>query len=186
MEGDMNSTRVKDLMWSLDEYPVVSVESTLLDAMVELERAQQKLSPQHQAHRAVLVIGHDLKIVGKIGHLAFLKALDPEFKIHEDLETLSRAGVAPEAVDTMKHNIQFWQDDFLRSCLRAKTIKVEDIMRSVTESIDENASPMEAVHKIVELQTLSLLVTRGTEVIGILRLSDLYTEMARHIQKTNG
>ena len=56
-------------------------------------------------------------------------------------------------------------------------------MRPVTESIDENASLCEAIHKIVILQTLSILVKRGREVIGLLRLSDLFDEIARQMKE---
>jgi hypothetical protein len=54
-------------------------------------------------------------------------------------------------------------------------------MIPVTESIDENALLTEAIHRIVLWQTLSILVTRGGEVVGILRLSDLFDEISCHV-----
>ena len=39
------------------------------------------------------------------------------------------------------------------------------------------------IHKIVMLQTLSILVKRGEAVTGLLRLSDLFDEIVREMKK---
>ena len=58
--------------------------------------------------------------------------------------------------------------------------------RQATASIDESASLAEAAAVFVERQTLSLLVTRGGQTVGILRLSDLFDELARQIKQDAG
>ena len=57
-------------------------------------------------------------------------------------------------------------------------MKAADAMHPLSESVEESASISEAIHKIVMWQQLSLLVTRGDEVVGLIRLSDLYDEVA--------
>ncbi len=47
--------------------------------------------------------------------------------------------------------------------------------------IDENATINEAIHKMVMWQTLSIIVSRGEKVVGILRLSDLFDHIAKYI-----
>ena len=79
-------------------------------------------------------------------------------------------------------NLEFWQDRISANCLRAGSMKIKDLMIPATECIDEDAPLTEAIHKIVMWQTLSILVKREGEVIGILRVSDLFAEIADNIR----
>jgi CBS domain-containing protein len=173
---------VKELMLPLTDYAVVSQEATLLDAILALENAQKKLPPGRQPHRAVLVVDRNNKIVGKLGHLAFLKALEPKYSAIGDLGTLSRVGLSSEFIQSMMENMDLWKDNLASICQRARTTLVQEAMRPVTESIDENTSLSEVMHKIIIWQSLSTLVTRHGEVVGILRLSDLYAEITEWIK----
>jgi CBS domain-containing protein len=184
METSMDSKRVRDIMLPLDEYAVVPAETTLREALLALDKAQATLPADRQPHRAVLVIDQNRQIVGKVGQLGFLKALEAKYRIFKDLGTLDRAGVSPERLDAMMDDLQFWQDSISVSCQRASSMKVKHFMTPVTECIDENAPLTEAIHKIVAWQTLSVLVTRQGEVVGILRLSDLFIEIANYIKQS--
>ncbi len=181
----MENTSVKDLMIPLEEYAVVPENSILLDALKNLEQAQQNVPQGRQQHRAVLVADTSGKIVGKIGHRSFLKALEPKYGALGDISILSKAGMSSEFIESMMDNFQLFQDDLSVLCKQACNKKVKDVMHPLTENIDENASLREAIHKIVMLQTLSILVKRGSEVVGVLRLSDLFDEIKREIIDSN-
>jgi CBS domain containing-hemolysin-like protein len=62
---------------------------------------------------------------------------------------------------------------------RAAKLKVEDFIQtpSQTEYIHENATLGQAVHQFIVSPYHSLLVTRDDEVVGILRLSDIFTKV---------
>ena len=177
----MKPKRVKELMLPLSDIAVTSIDSTVKDAMIDLEKAQSKVQPGQQPLRAVLVADKNGKIVGKIGHLAFLKTIEPTRGKVSDLDKLVRAGVADDLINSMIDHSRFWQDDFSLICHQAGIKSVVDIMVPVDDSIDENAPITEAIHKIIEKNTLSLLVKSGKEVVGIIRISDLFTEVANHI-----
>ncbi|MCF7809925.1 CBS domain-containing protein [bacterium] len=181
----MNSKKVKDIMLPLDEYVVVSEDVSLFDALKALEEAQVKLPPNRQPHRAVLVKDRNGKIVGKLGQLGFLKALEPKYTILGDVERLSKSGLSSEFIDSMMENYNFWRDDLTEIFHRARNIRIKQVMKPVTESIDENCSLAETIHKIVMLQTLSILVTRNDQVVGILRLSDLFTKVTDLVKSAN-
>ena len=80
-------------------------------------------------------------------------------------------------------NYGLFQHEFDEIRNRIKTIKMKDVMRPVKEHIDVNDSINEAMHKIIMWQMLSVLVTKGDTVVGILRLSDLFDEVSRNILK---
>ena len=178
----MDAKTVRDLMVSLDEYALVPEDATVLEALKALELAQENLSPGREPHRAVLVVDKKNKVVGKIGQLAFLRALEPKYLYLGDLKTLSRAGLSDKFIADMMDNLSFLRGTLDDICRQAGSLKAKDVMHPVSENIDEDAPLTEAIHKIVIWQTLSILVTRGGEVVGILRLSDLFTAVSAKIK----
>ena len=59
-------------------------------------------------------------------------------------------------------------------------------MRPVTHSIDENATLLEAIDRIVSWETSSIPVTRGIDVVGLLRLSDLSDAITVQLNADSG
>lgn len=173
----MNSKYVKDIMLPIKDYPSVKLGTSLFEAILQLSEAQRQIPKDLQPFRAVLVVDENNKIIGKIGQLAFLKGLEPRYSSLGDLQILSKAGISPELINSMVEHLSFWDDSLTEICQRAKKIKVEDVMHPASENIDENATLAEAGHKIVMTQALSILVNQGSTIVGILRLSDLFSEI---------
>lgn len=177
----METKRIKDIMIPIENYASVHQDSSMYDALMAIRKSQEKLSSDMQPIRAVLVVDDNNNIVGKMGHAAFLRALEPKYNKIIDFEKLTRAGVSAAFISSMTDNLRLWQDDFVTICKQAGTIKVKNVMSPVSESIDENASITEAIHQIIVLQLLSLLVNSGSNIVGIVRLSDLFHEVERNI-----
>ena len=178
----MEDLRVKDLMIPIDEYTTVHKDDTLLSMITSLEKSQKNLPENRHPHRAVLVLDDDENIIGKIGHQGFLKALEPKYRYIEDLDKLAHLGVSSEYLNTMKENLSLWEDSFGDVCNKINNIKIKEVMHPVTENIEDTATIFEALHKFIVWQTLSMLVIRDSKIIGILRLSDLYNEIAYYIK----
>ena len=168
-------------MVGLEDYALVDEDATLLDAVRALDKAQARLQPGQMKHRAVLVKDKSGKIIGKLGHLAFLKALEPKYQNISDLNTLARAGLSAEFVNSMMDTFNFWDVSFNDICKKARSVKVRDVCHPIKENIEKEAPITEAIHKFIMWQSLSLPVSDGDRIVGILRLSDLYTEIAKRI-----
>jgi len=177
----MEIKKIKEIMIPIKNYASINQESTLYEALMAIRKSQERLSPDMQPIRAVLVVDDDNNIVGKMGHAAFLRALEPKYNKIIDFEKLTRAGVSTAFISSMTDNLRLWQDDFVSICKQASSIKVKNVMSPVSEGIDENASITEAIHQIIVLQLLSLLVRSGSKIVGIVRLSDLFYEVERNI-----
>jgi CBS domain-containing protein len=67
---------------------------------------------------------------------------------------------------------------------RATKLKVGDFIQAPSEGeyIDDNATLGEAIHQLVVYPYHSLLVTSGDEVVGILRLSDVFSKICDEIK----
>ncbi len=178
----MDKKRVKDLMVPLDRYGLVSQDATLLEAIQVLQKAQEKRDRGRQPFRAVLVIDENKKVIGKLGELAFLKALEPKRNALGDVSKLSSAGVSDQIISTVMSHYQFFQDKLSNLCYGARGTKVKDVMHPVTENIDENATLCEAITKIIMWDTLSVLVSRKGEIVGLLRISDICQEVAEQMK----
>jgi len=123
------------------------------------------------------VVDSEGAVIGQLGHLEILQALEPSFGLLGDLGALSKAGVDDESVGSLIENLSFWRGDLEDVCERARRIKVSELMRPTGESIDEDALLLEATHKIVMSRSMRVLVTRGGRVVGVLRLADLFAEV---------
>ena len=181
----MPTRAINDLMIPIQEYATVHQDATLLQAILVLEQSQEKKLGDVQPYRAVLVVNDHGEIVGKLGHRGFLQALEPKYGMIDDLDKLNRAGVSSEFISYMAESMRLWEDDLADLGKRARSIKVRDVMHSVEENVDEGISLMQAIHHLVMWGTLSTLVTSGGRVVGILRLSDLYEEVARIIKSAD-
>ena len=175
--------RVKDLTLSLSEYAVVNEDATILDALRALDESQAALPPGRQPHRAVLVRDRHGAIVGKLHHFAFLRALLIERRTVPEGELLDRAGVGDDLLRASMQTLGLLTGDLVDVCVRARNVAVRDVYTPATAGIDVEASLAEATTAFVQHQTLSLLVRRGGRTVGILRLSDLFDELARQIKQ---
>ncbi|MCF8050134.1 MAG: CBS domain-containing protein [Desulfobacterales bacterium] len=180
----MKSTFVKDLMVMLDEYATVSQEASLYEAILSLENAQKKFDPNRHKQRAILVLDENGKVIGKVSMFDILTALEPKFEELEELGVLSRAGYSPDFIKSMLKENALWSEPLENICGRAPNRHVKDFMQIPSEGmlIEERASLDEAIVKMVLQGHQSLLVTRQREIVGILRLSDVFSFICEKIK----
>lgn len=165
----MKSSGIKavgDLMVPLEEYSHVYAGTSLQDVIQVLAQAMMgpPADPSRPRDRGVLVQEKDGRVIGKLSLWDVLNALRPNFeppidpfgKVDDHL--LWSQWLGPDIID------------------RARTIRVEDLLRETAreETIEETAPLDLAVHRLIRGRYLSLLVTRGGAIVGVLRLSDVF------------
>ncbi|MBI4700616.1 MAG: CBS domain-containing protein [Deltaproteobacteria bacterium] len=182
----MEDKLARDVMLPLQEYATVRSGHTILEALVALDRAQLGLTYDRHHHRAVLVLGEDGEVVGKLTHWAILRSLDPSLLGKDDLASLSRTGLSEGFIDSLRRRVSTYRGGLGRMCRAAARIRVEDAMVPMRESIDEAAPLIEAIELMVLGHMQSLLVTAAGKVTGILRLSDVFEEIADLIRTSEG
>jgi predicted transcriptional regulator len=72
--------------------------------------------------------------------------------------------------------------------VRTAGLKVEDFMQSPTEGeyVEQDASLDIAVHQLVLGNHLALLVTKAREIVGILRLTDVFGAVSSDMKECMG
>jgi len=180
----VKSIKVRDLMVSLADYASVSQDATLHEAIVALDAAQQRLHRDRHPHRAVLVLDDAGHVVGKLSQWDLIRALEPRYNEIVDFKSLVRLGFSSHFIRSMVADQGLWQKPLENLCQRASQIHVKDVMYTPAEGeyVAEDATLDEGIHQLVIGRHQSLLVTRGAKVVGILRLSDVFSEVCRIIK----
>jgi len=177
----MEIITVEDLMVPIEEYATVDEYATLYEAVKALEKAQEELDRKryHYLHRAILVLDKNRKVLGKISQLDVLRALEPKYKGMGDMRHLSRTGFSLDFIKSMMEKYALCEVPFTQMCREAANLKVKDYMYKPEEGeyVEIDASLCEAIHILVMGQHQKLLVTRDGEIVGILRLTDVFKEV---------
>ncbi len=181
---------VKDLMVPISDYATISEGSTFLDALLALEPPNVDLGARIHPHWIVLVLDSNEKVVGKLSQINMLRALEPTTEDVKNIDKLSRFGFGAHFITQLRENLRL-DDTSIESMYTSSEIlqmKVEDFMKELADNdfIDENTSLATAAHQMSVRKRLSMLVTREKEVIGILKLSDVFTAVIHAIKSTTG
>ena len=181
----MKTRKVKDLMVPLAEYATVNEEASLHAAVLALEEAQKRFRQDRYKHRAILVLDKSKHVVGKLSQLDVIKGLEGGYKKMGDFKGISHTGFSTEFIKSMVDKYDLWQKPLEDICRRSPHIKVKDIMYTPTEGeyVHQEATLDQALHQLVVGHHQSLLVTKdGKEIVGILRLTDVFQEVCEMIK----
>lgn len=183
----MKSIQVKQMMIPLKDYATVYENATLYDAVLALEAAQAEFDQSRYRHRAILVFNSENKIVGKISQLDLLKALEPKYDKILDTHALSRTGYSLDYIETLAKS-GLWSKPLDDICRKAANKEVKHFMYTPKEGefVSEDAELNEAVHRLIVGQHHSLLVTRDGDIVGVLRLTDVFKMVCERVKSCKG
>jgi len=174
----MKNYKVSELMVPLSEYATVSEDATLYEAVLALEKAQEHFEEKHTRyrHRAILILDKNGTVVGKLSQLDLLKALEPKYQSMIEGGGPQRFGFTKQFMKSMLQEYHLFADPLEDICRKAGEKNVKQFMYAPSEGeyVTENATLGEAIHQLIMGHHQSLLVTRGEEIVGILRLTDVF------------
>ena len=176
----MKDKKVKEVMIPLSDYATISENETLAAAIKELKEAK-KDTKYTRKHRAVLAFDDKNNITGKVSLRCIFKALEPKYRQFEHPENigsigLSRFGFSNDFLSSLLDNLSLWDETLDELVKKASSLKIKEIMYTPSngEFVSEDAPIAEAVHQFILGCHQSLLVTSNDEVVGVVRLADLF------------
>ena len=184
----MKEILVKDLMVPLAEYATIDEDATLYDAVLALEQAQAdwEKSQKTYLHRAVLVYDKNQKIVGKLSQLDLLKGLEPKYNqaAAKNGRIMTTSGFSQNFLRSLIKQFSLWDKPLSDVCKKAAKQKVKNCMYIPEEGefVDAEDSLDVAINQLVLGRHQSLLVTRNSKIVGILRLTDVFREVCNTIK----
>lgn len=185
----MKEISVRELMVPLSEYATINRDATLYEAVVRLKEAQErylKQSGSKYPHRALLVVDENNKVVGKLSQFDIIIALEPKYKEILQKTTwafLEASALSGDIMEKIMEDMQIFVGSIKEICQKALTIKVSECMYSPTsgEYVEETQTLAHALYKFIAGKHQSLLVLKGQEITGILRLTDVFEFISQEI-----
>lgn len=179
----MKTITIKDLMVPLSKYATVNENATLHEVAAALRAAQARFEPGRSPHRAVLVLNDQGNVVGKVGLIDILRALEPKYDEMEQPPSRLHTGFSRQFLKSLMERYHLWQQALENICSKAADRKVKTFMVTPSEGefVDENASLDEAIHQLVMGRHQSVLVLRHKKIVGILRLTDVFETVSNTI-----
>lgn len=125
----MKTYKVADLMVPLSEYATVRDNASLYDAVMALERAQEKYTYKHSQyrHRAILVLDQDRKVIGKIGQIDVLRALEPKYEEILEGRGLHGIGFSKKFIKSMLTDYGLFANPLRDLCRKASEKPAHEI-----------------------------------------------------------
>jgi CBS domain-containing protein len=177
---------VKDLMVPRSEYAVIPEDASIFEAVQALEKAQQDYAQSRYVHRGILVEDKNHRIVGKLGQIDVLHALEPRYKeMKTDTPGMMRYGFSKRFLLSLLETYELFNKPLDDICRKAGQETAGKYMHRPTEGefIEETDSLDKAIHLLIVGHHQSLLVTRGEQIVGVLRLTDVFAEVSRNMKE---
>lgn len=180
----MKTRKVREIMIPISEYATVSEDASLYDAIKSLQDTQDNSLANPYPLVGMLVYDKSGKICGKISPLDIVRSLEPKYRLlgHSDpLSTigLSRFGLSPDFLKSLIDQYNLWDSPLEKLIDKASKLKVREFMYTPLEGefVKVEAPLSEAIHQIVLGHHQSLLVMEGKEIVGVLRLVDIFAKV---------
>jgi len=179
---------VKNLMVPISDYATISDEATLLDAVLSLENSKVEVGNTIYPHWIVLVLDSQNKVIGKLSQINVLRALEPESIHKETIERLRDFRFSSRFITALREGMHPEKTSLeeIYTDPKLMNMKVKDFMLKLAQNdfVDENTPLTTAAHQMSVRQRLSMLVTRSEEVVGVLRLADVFNAVINAIKTT--
>ncbi|MGD9249588.1 MAG: CBS domain-containing protein [Desulfobacterales bacterium] len=172
----MKNRQVRELMVPIADYATIHAEATIGEAILALENENRSHGDKPYRHHSLVVIDADRHVVGRLSQIDIMHALEPRYSELGDARWIGQSVFSRSALVALREKFQLWEQPFEDMCRIMGDVHVRDFMQIPTEGefVDETDTLNVAIHRIVMGRHHSLLVTRGKEIVGILRSTDLF------------
>ena len=161
-----DTKKVKELMIPLEDYPHIPYWFTIRQAMAIVREAAIKFEGSFEP-RAVLVFDEKYQLMGMLTLRDIIKGLEPRF-MHET------------ALVKADPNLTVLMGDLFGPGMREASQKpVSEVMSPIKVTIAGGDSIAKAVFMMIQENVGMMPVIQDSKVAGMIRLSDLFTEISK-------
>ena len=175
----MKSKLVNSLMVPISDYATIHEDANMQEAMQAFENGNKRYGKAPYRHQSLVVLDSGRQVIGRLSQVDMMRALEPRYRELGESRWIARSPLSKKVLTTLHEQFQLWEQPLEVMCRAMEKAKVKDYMQEPTEG--EFVSPDDpltiAAHRIVMGHHHSLLVTRGREILGILRSTDLFNAL---------
>lgn len=160
-----NHKKVKDLMIPLEDYPHIPYWFTLRQAMAIIREATIKFEGSFEP-RSLLVFDEKYQLMGILTLRDIIKGLEPDFLKETPLVK-------------MDPSLTVLMGDLFGPQLREHSLRpVSEVMSPIQVTVDGAAPIPKALYLMIDKNVGLMPVIQDSKVAGMIRLSDLFNEIA--------
>ena len=171
----MNEKHLHEIMVALEEYPCISVEYTLRQAIHEMTRLQIPKKRQAMLARVALVFDeHFGELLGMLRRRDIMRGLEPRFLGSGSLEYERK--LFDVEIDPNLTELSY--DRVIARMRQGANRLVQEFMLPIPTTIDYDDHIMKAIYEMVDQNTSLLPVLREGKIVGVVRSVDVLNEIA--------
>jgi predicted transcriptional regulator len=169
--------RIEEIMVPLDQYPSVTPDTTIRDAIIAINDASIQTHVCLSLPRSLLVIDDHHHLKGTLRRRDILRGLEPKFLQGESL--YYRKKLFDVHIDPNLSELSW--DKTMREMRTQANRLVSEIMLPADVTINYDEHILKAVYEMTSYERSLLPVLKDKKVIGVVRSVDVFLTMAKYI-----
>ncbi len=164
-----------EIMVPIGDYPKVSPDATLREAILVMEAAQLVVAGRSSLPRVLLVIDEHAQLLGHIRRRDVMRGLEPKFLLTRPLNY--RKKWFDVEVDPLLSELN--AERLISEINERADRPVADVLLPMKGSVLASDPIMTALYEMRSLGVPLVPVMDGTQVLGVVRTVEVFREMAR-------
>jgi len=166
--------RIKEIMIPIEDYPSVSPETTIHEAMAIMEQASLHVAGRRSLPRVLLVLDEQGVLKGTVRRRDIMRGLEPKYLVTQPLNY--RKKLFDVSIDP---NLSQLSPSHLVKGIREQAEKpVSTVMRPIEIGIEANDHVIKAIYEMVGYGLTLLPVVEDGNLVGIVRTVELFKELS--------
>jgi CBS-domain-containing membrane protein len=167
--------KVGEIMIPLESYPHIPYWFSLRQTIAAIQSTKRVVvSDGALVPRWVLVFDEKYQLMGTVRRRDILRGLEPDFLAHEPVE--KKKSLFTVKMDPNLSELSY--DKFLEGMRNQAERPVSDVMQPIKITLDYDDHLMKAIYEMVDFNVSVIPVIQEGKVAGVLRSTDLLTEVA--------
>ena len=170
----LETLRIGDIMIPIGDYPSISPESTLKEAIEKMEQSQLEVSGRTSLPRVLLVLEFTGELVGTVRRRDIMRGLEPRHLVTQPLNY--RKKLFDVSIDPNLSELSY--ESMVKGVREQAKQPVRSVMRPIQIALDHSDHIIKGVYEMVGYGMTLLPVMQDGKVVGVVRSVELFRELA--------
>ena len=170
----LETLRIGDIMIPVGDYPTVTPENTLKEAIKKIEQAQLEVDGQKSLPRVLLVMEATGELAGTVRRRDILRGLEPKHLVTQPLNY--RKKLFDVSIDPNLSELSY--ETMVKGIHEQANKPVRAVMRPIQIALDYSDHIIKGVYEMVGYGLTLLPVLQKGKIVGVVRSVELFRELA--------
>jgi CBS-domain-containing membrane protein len=178
----IENLRIGDIMIPLGDYPTVTPDNTLRQAIEKMERSQLEVDGRKSLPRVLLVMEASGELAGTVRRRDIMRGLEPRHLVTRPLNY--RKKLFDVSIDPNLSELSF--EKIVKGVREQANQPVRGVMRPIEVALARDDHIIKGVYEMVSYGLTLLPVIHQGKVLGVVRSVELFRELAHIVLAEDG